>query len=91
MTGPVYRQAQPRAEPTRPAVSRWNDQAMEWLIAVLRVGSVIAAMALCFQMVWLAATLQLSGVCPALVEAVIAAVAGYLGWWHFGNEEWRKS
>jgi hypothetical protein len=64
---------------------------MEWLIACLRVGSVIAAMALCFQVVCLAAMLQLGYAWPALVELFIATVAGYFGWWHFGNEEWRES
>jgi hypothetical protein len=47
-------------------------------------------MSMCIRLVYLAATLQLSVIWPALVELVIAAVAGYFGWWHFGNEEWRK-
>lgn len=91
MSSTYQRQTVPEPE-RRGAVQRFNDRTMEYVIMALRLVSLIAT---------------LSGWTPALVAwvwsgdwrwgatlAVLVVVglgAGYLGFWTFGNEEWRRA
>jgi uncharacterized membrane protein len=64
---------------------------MEWLIFFLRVFSVTCAAVMAVQVILAAGLMEPRLLWGALAELAIAAVAGYFGWWHFGNEEWRKT
>jgi hypothetical protein len=68
-----------------------NDDSLEWLIMVARVGSVaLAAMT----PLWLVIAV-LSGISRAYVAALVLGVcalgAGWFGWVRYGNEEWTQS
>lgn len=71
-------------------VRKLNDDGLEHLIAYFRYSSLVAlALAvLCAFYAALAGTGRLA--VAALVAAIYALGAGYLGWWHFGNSTWRK-
>ena len=73
----------------RTAAERANDQALEWAILLARWGGLLACLASLAGWVALVWTGDwLWGVTSAL-GSVLAAVAGWWGWWLKGNEEWR--
>lgn len=68
-----------------------NDTALEWLIVVARVGSVVY-LGLAFTFLVAAALLVKPGLAfGAGVLMVAAAFTGWFGWWQFGNAEWRPA
>lgn len=76
--------------PTRDEVQAANDDSLEWLIYRVRRLSVWLALV---ELVWLEAA-AITGNwhtwLAAGLHGAVTALAGWFGWWHYGNAEWRK-
>lgn len=78
------------ASSRRGAVSRFNDNTMEYAIAAARILTAVAALG------WLVAVASLiwtgddrwAGM--AGLASVVTLAAGWFGFWAKGNEEWRR-
>lgn len=77
-----------QAERTR--IERLNDRSLEGLILLARASSVLAALSVvvfvCVGI--LEGDWRIFAVCG--VQAAAGGFAGWFGWWHYGNEEWRS-
>jgi hypothetical protein len=68
---------------------RFNDEALEWLLALLRGASMALFLLFLGACIWLAGWPSERRIALALVLLLLTGATGYAGWWHFGNEEWR--
>lgn len=82
-----WARVQERTE-TRSTLERFNDTALEHLIALARIfaiAGVVLTVWLCpFLILWLGWL----GVTLAVGHVVLTALSGWWGWWHMGNKEW---
>jgi uncharacterized membrane protein YqjE len=75
--------------PQRGAVSRFNDNTMEYLIALARFTGFLAAVAALGSLVGLIWTDNYRWALSAALMAVISAVASWFGFITNANEEWK--
>jgi hypothetical protein len=82
-----WARVQERTE-TRTPIERFNDSALERLIALARwyaIGGTLAFVWLVVPVVWAFGWLG-AAVCG--LHAIAVAVGGWWSWWYMGNKEW---
>lgn len=82
-----------RARPAstrRGAVSRFNDNTMEYLIAGARIAALVTAVATLAALVGLIWTADGRWALTAVVTLAVGATAGWFGFKTKGNEEWYR-
>lgn len=75
--------------PQRGAVSRFNDNTMEYAIALARFTGFLAAVATLGSLVWLIWTDNYRWALSAALMATVSAVASWFGFKTNANEEWK--
>jgi hypothetical protein len=86
----VYRRATVPEPERRGTVQRLNDRTLEYVILALRVVSLVSVFGgwTVALVAWIWSGDWRWGATLA-VEVITGAVAAYLGFWVWGNEEWR--
>jgi uncharacterized membrane protein YqjE len=74
----------------RTVIERANDNTLETVIFGLRLVALwlaVLSLVSVFMTIW---TADLRWVATLTASVILGAVAGYLGFWTFGNEGWRR-
>lgn len=74
----------------RSAVQRANDNTLEVVILGLRLLAVFAALSALVSVVAVVWTGDLRWLATLCLEAIVGGVCGWLGFWTFGNDGWRR-
>lgn len=85
-----WARVQERTE-ARSRVERFNDGALEVLILVARVYSVVGVVSVVWICPLLVMFFGLAGGIIAAGHVVLAFGGGYWSWWYYGNDEWRAN
>jgi fatty acid desaturase len=78
------------SEQERPRVSKWNDHALEYVIFLARLLTIVgglAAVAGLFAFIW---TIDVRWFMTLLLSLVLGGGAGVFGFGYLGNAEWRR-
>jgi hypothetical protein len=77
-------------EARRSAVQRANDGTLEVVILGVRVLAGLFALAVLVSTITLIWTADLRWLATLTFSIIVGGVLGWLGFWFFGNEEWRR-